>query len=107
MTNFLKTPADGQSLPAEFFAEVRAFDQLYITSDRRQALEKKYKINTETLLKGLVNHISEAAIATISNFHVGVAGLGSSYTALGALLSSSTELHFFIPCAKKPAIISA
>ena len=78
MTNFLKTPADGQLLPAEFFAEVRAFDQLYITSDRRQALEKKYKINTETLLKGLVNHISEAAIATISNFHVGVAGLGSS-----------------------------
>ena len=47
-------------------------------SDRRQAFEKKYKINTETLLKGLVNHISEAAIATISNFHVGVAGLGSS-----------------------------
>ena len=79
MTHLLKTSTGNHSLlPSNFLNEYSPIQKMYLTSNEREALEKKYNINTETLLKNIVQKVCKIAIPPISEFYVGVAGLGKS-----------------------------
>eukprot|EP00941_MAST-03F_sp_MAST-3F-sp1_P001398 g1398.t1 len=78
MTSVLTTNTDPTVFPLNFLGDHDPSKKMYLTSEEREALEKKYNVTTETLLKNIVKNICTVAMPPVSNFYVGVAGLGKS-----------------------------
>lgn len=69
------------SQPSSLWSALEAegvFDTLLISPEHRVSLERRFDISTDTLLRQVVGLVKQFAVAPISSFDVGAAGLGES-----------------------------